>query len=41
MNIRHNAHEAWGPSTLRMSYQLARNYLLPGNTLSITESALV
>ena len=31
----------WGPSTLKMSYQLARNYLLPGKTLGITESALV
>jgi peptidoglycan/xylan/chitin deacetylase (PgdA/CDA1 family) len=31
----------WGPGTLKMSYQLARNYLLPGKTLGITESVLV
>lgn len=31
----------WGPGTLRMSYQLARNYLVPGKSLNIPESALV
>lgn len=31
----------WGPSRLKMSYQLARNYLLPGKALGITESVLV
>jgi peptidoglycan/xylan/chitin deacetylase (PgdA/CDA1 family) len=31
----------WGPGSLKMSYQLARNYLLPGKTLGITESVLV
>ena len=31
----------WGPGRLKMSYQLARNYLLPGKTLGITESVLV
>jgi peptidoglycan/xylan/chitin deacetylase (PgdA/CDA1 family) len=31
----------WGPSAWHMSYQLARNYLLPGKMLGITESALV
>lgn len=31
----------WGPSSFKMSYQLARNYLLPGKTLGITESVLV
>lgn len=31
----------WGPGALRMSYQLARNYLLPGKTLGLAESVLV
>ena len=31
----------WGPGALKMSYQLARNYLLPGKTLGINESVLV
>lgn len=31
----------WGPGRFKMSYQLARNYLLPGKTLGITESVLV
>lgn len=31
----------WGPGRLKMSYQLARNYLLPGKILGITESVLV